>query len=294
MGFTFFLAQFIMGLSSGMLLFLIASGLTLIFGLLRVPNFAHGSLYMMGAYLTYYFLFYVGQFGFFAALTAATISLAIIGALLEFFPLRRIYNRSHDLQLLMTFCFILLMEDVAKFIWGTSFKSIKTPDALAGSVLLPGGREFPIYCLFIIVCGFIVAIFLGILMNKTRLGKMIQAGTSNKEMLGALGINVPRMFTLVFMLGSALAGLAGGLAGPLIAVTVGMGDAIIIIVFAIIIVGGVGSLMGAFLCSILVGLLNTFGVYFMPGFAMIFTYMLVVIILLTKPEGIFGKREGIS
>jgi len=291
MDLAFLFGQLIMGLSSGMLLFLIASGLTIIFGLLGVPNFAHGSLYMMGAYLTYYFVSGVLQFGFLAGVIAATLSLAIIGAFLEFFPLRRIYDRPHALQLLMTFSFILMMEDSAKFFWGTSFKSIKTPDALAGSLLLPGGKEFPIYSLFIIVCGFIVALLLALLMNKTRLGKIIRAGTSNKEMLGALGINVPRLFTLVFMLGSALAGLAGGLAGPLIAVTVGMGDAIIITVFAIIIVGGVGSLMGAFLCSILVGELNTFGVHLMPGFAMIFTYILVVLILLTKPEGIFGRRD---
>jgi branched-chain amino acid transport system permease protein len=289
MSFPFFFSQLLMGLSSGMLLFLIASGLTIIFGLLGVPNFAHGSLYMFGAYITYAFLANIMESGFFLGLIAATLSLAFIGAFLEFLPIRRIYDRPHALQLLMTFSFILIMEDSAKFLWGTSFKSIQAPAFLSGSIQLPGGREFPTYLMFIIFCGFAVALFLFLIMHKTKLGKIIQAGTSNKEMLGALGINVPRLFTLIFMLGAALAGLAGGLAGPLIGVTAGMGDTIIITVFAIIIVGGVGSLLGAFVCSILVGELNTFGVHLMPGFAMIFTYALVVVVLLTKPEGLFGK-----
>jgi branched-chain amino acid transport system permease protein len=190
----------------------------------------------------------------------------------------------------MTFSFILILDDAAKFFWGTTFKSVETPPVLAGSILLPGGREFPIYLLFIVISGILIALLLWLLLYRTKLGKLIQAGTSNKEMLSALGINVPRLFTVVFMLGSALAGLAGGLAGPLIAVTVGIGDSIIITVFAIIIVGGVGSILGAFICSILVGELNTIGVLFMPRFAMIFTYILVIIVLLTKPEGLFGKQ----
>ncbi|MGA8833868.1 MAG: branched-chain amino acid ABC transporter permease, partial [Desulfomonilaceae bacterium] len=205
-------AQLLMGLSAGMVLFLISSGLTIIFGLLGIPNFAHGVLYMFGAYFTYYFTAHVVDGGFFVGLFAATVCLALIGAVLEYFPLRRIYHRPHALQLLMTFGFILILEDCAKFVWGTAFKSTKTPALLAGSVLLPGGREFPLYSLFMIICGFSVALLLWLIMDKTRTGKMIQAGRSNKEMLSALGINVPRLYTVVFMLGSALAGLAGGLA----------------------------------------------------------------------------------
>jgi len=291
MDISFILTQALMGLSYGMLLFLIASGLTIIFGLLDIPNFAHGSLYMFGAFFTYWFMNQVlGGGYFFVALVMAVFSLAVIGAILEYLPLRRIYERPHALQLLMTFSFILILDDSAKFLWGTSFKSIRTPDMLAGSFQLPGGHDFPLYSMFIVFCGIFIALLLWLILYKTRLGKVIQAGTSNKEMLSALGINVPRLFTVVFMLGSALAGLAGGLAGPLIAVTVGMGDSIIITVFSIIIIGGVGSLMGAFICSILVGELNTLGILFMPRFAMIFTYILVIIILLTKPEGLFGKK----
>ena len=283
-------AQLLMGLSSGMVLFLIASGLTIIFGLLDIPNFAHGVLYMFGAYVTYYFASHMLGGGFFIGLVAATVSLAFLGALLELLPLRRIYESPHALQLLMTFAFILILEDCAKFFWGTSFMSTKTPTLLAGRIVLPGAREFPVYSAFIITCGFMVGIVLWLGMFRTKLGKMIQAARSNKEMLTALGINVPRLYTVVFMIGSALAGLAGGLASPLIAVSIGMGDAIIITVFAIIIVGGVGSLLGAFICSILIGELNTFGTHLMPGFEMIFTYVLVIVILLTRPEGLFGKR----
>ena len=284
-------SQLLMGLSSGMVLFLISSGLTIIFGLLDIPNFAHGVLYMFGAYITYYFVSHVVDGGFFIGLIAATVSLAFLGALLEVLPLRRIYQSPHALQLLMTFGFILILEDSAKFLWGAAFKSTKTPALLAGSILLPGARDFPVYSVFIIICGFTVGLILWLVLYKTKLGKMIQAARSNKEMLSALGVNVPRLYTVVFMIGSALAGLAGGLASPLIAVSIGMGDAIIITAFAIIIVGGVGSLLGAFVCSILVGELNTFGTHFMPGLAMIFTYILVIVVLLTRPEGLFGKKR---
>ncbi len=287
-GFVFL--QFMMGLSYGMLLFLVASGLTIIFGLLEIPNFAHGSFYMFGAYITYYFMTHILQSNFFVALFVATLSLAVIGAVFELLPLRRIYGRSHELQLLMTFSFIFILEDSSKFLWGTSYKSIKTPEVLAGAILLPGGVNFPTYSIFLIFFGFGVALILWLIFDKTKLGKIIRAGASNKEMLSALGINVPKLFTLVFMMGAALAGLAGGLAGPLMAVTLGMGDSIIILAFAIIIIGGVGSIKGAFICSILVGEINTFGVHYMPGLAMVFTYILIIIVLLTKPEGFFGKQ----
>jgi branched-chain amino acid transport system permease protein len=287
----FILYQSLNGLSYSMLLFLIASGLNIIFGLLDIPNFAHGSFYMLGAYFTYFFMNHILGANFFIALIMAFFSLAIVGAILEYLPLRCIYDRPHALQLLMTFSFILILDDSAKFVWGTTFKSIKAPDVLASSVVLPGGRDFPVYLFFIIFCGILVVLILWLILYKTKLGKLIQAGTSNKEMLSALGVNVPRLFTVVFMLGSALAGLAGGLAGPLIAITVGIGEGIIITIFVIIIAGGVGSLIGTFICSILVGELNTLGVLFMPRFAMIFNYILVIIILLTKPEGLFGKQS---
>lgn len=283
--------QILNGMSYSMLLFLIASGLTIIFGLLQIPNFAHGSFYMLGAYFTYFFVNHFFGAGFFVAIMLSVLSLALVGAVFEYIPLRKIYERPHALQLLMTFSFILVIDDGAKYIWGTSFKSISPPKILSGSFLLTGNREFPTYSAFIIICGVLVAILLWLILYKTRLGKLINAGTTNKEMLNALGINVPRLFTIVFMLGSALAGLAGGLAGPWKAVTVGMGETIIITVFAIIIVGGVGSLKGAFVASILVGELNSLCVLFMPRFAMLFTYLLVIVILLTKPQGLFGKSS---
>lgn len=289
MDISFIAFQILNGLSYSMLLFIIASGLTIIFGLLDIPNFAHGSFYMLGAYFTYSFVMLLGG-NFFLATVMAFFSLSIIGMILEYLPLRRIYNRPHALQLLMTFSFILILDDAAKFFWGTAFKSIRPPNIFSGSVLVLGERDFPVYSLFIIFSGILIALILWLILYKTKLGKLIQAGTSNKEMLSALGVNVPRLFTVVFMLGSALAGLAGGLAGPQIALTVGMAESIIITVFAIIIVGGVGSLKGAFISSILVGELNAIGICFIPRFAMIFTYILVVIILLTKPEGLFGEQ----
>lgn len=291
MDISFILFNSLNGLSYSMTLFLIASGLTIIFGLLDIPNFAHGSFYMLGAYVTYSFINYIIQDSFFIAIIIAFIVLGIVGGILEFLPLRRIYDRPHALQLLMTFSFILILDDSAKFLWGTSFKSVKAPNLLSSSITLPGGREFPIYLLFLIFMGIMVAFILWLILHKTKLGKLIHAGTSNKEMLGALGINVPKLFTTVFMLGSGLAGLGGGLASPLISIIPGIGDTIIITVFIIIIVGGPGSLIGAFISSILVGELTAIGILFMPRFAMIFDYILVIIVLLTKPEGLFGKES---
>lgn len=287
---SYLIYQLIIGLSYSMLLFLIASGLSIIFGLLDIPNFAHGSFYMLGAYFTYFYLNSFLQVPFALAVTLAVISLGLIGALLEYIPLRKIYERPHALQLLMTFSFILMLDDAAKFFWGTDFHSIATPELLAGSFTIMRDRQLPVYSVFIILSGLVVACLLWLGLYKTKLGKLVQAGTANKEMLSALGINVPRLFTLVFILGAALAGLAGGLAGPLKAVNVGMGEAIIITIFAIVIVGGVGSLKGAFLASILVGELNTFGVVFFPRFAMVFTYALVIVVLLTKPQGLFSEK----
>ncbi|BEQ14734.1 branched-chain amino acid ABC transporter permease [Desulfoferula mesophila] len=290
MEFSYFIYQLIIGLSYSMLLFLIASGLTIIFGLLNIPNFAHGSLYMLGAYFTYYFLKSIPGLPFGLAIVFSVMAVGIIGAVLEFIPLRKIYERTHALQLLMTFSFILMIDDATKYFAGTDFLSIAIPKLMDGAITLPGDREMPIYSIFIILCGLVVAYLLWLGLYKTRLGKLIQAGTANKEMLSALGINVPRLFTLVFILGAILAGMAGGLSGPLKAVSVGMGETVIITIFAIVIVGGVGSLKGAFIASILIGELNTFGVVFFPDFAMAFTYILVIVVLLTKPEGLFRSR----
>ena len=290
MEFSYLIYQLIIGLSYSMLLFLISSGLTIIFGLLNIPNFAHGTLYMLGAYFTYFFLHSLPGVSFGLALVLAVAAVGIIGAFLEYIPLRKIYERSHALQLLMTFSFILMLDDATKYFAGTDFLSIATPKLMEGSFTLPGNREMPVYSLFIILCGLLVAYLLWLGLYKTRLGKLVQAGTANKEMLSALGINVPRLFTLVFVLGAVLAGMAGGLAGPLKAVSVGMGETVIITIFAIVIVGGVGSLKGAFIASILVGELNTFGVVFFPSFAMAFTYILVILVLLTKPEGLFRLK----
>lgn len=282
----FVVYQMISGLSYSMLLFLMASGLTIIFGLLNIPNFGHGSLYMLGAYCTVFFLNQL-HFPFFLSVLLSVLCLAVVGAILEIIPMRKIYERPHALQLLMTFTFILILDGTAKYIWGTSFHNISTPEYLSGSINILGGRQLPIYSIFIIICGLVVGLLLWLTLYRTKVGKMVRAGISNKEMLSALGINVPMLFTIVFMVGAALAGLAGGLAGPLSAVTTGMGETIIITIFAIIIVGGVGSLKGAFISSLIIGELNTFGIILFPQFAMLFTYVLIIIILLTKPEGLF-------
>jgi branched-chain amino acid transport system permease protein len=278
--------QFLNGLSTSMLLFLLASGLTLIFGVLRIINFAHGSLYMLGAYLTYTISRIIPNY--WIAFLVAPILVAISAGLIEFFFLRTLYKREHEYQLLLLYGFVLVFDDLVKMAYGAAFKIIPQPLSLQGSVQIMG-REFPKYSLFIIILGPIVALGLWYLFDQTKMGKKIRAASFDREAANSLGINVPFLYTAVFMFGSWLGGIGGAVAGPLRAASLGMGLEIIIMSFAVVIIGGLGSFWGALLGSILVGEVLAFGILILPKFVIIIPYIVMVLFFLLKPQGLFGK-----
>jgi branched-chain amino acid transport system permease protein len=278
--------QFLNGLSTSMLLFLLASGLTLIFGVLRIINFAHGSLYMLGAYLTYTISRMIPNY--WIAFLVAPILVAISAGLIEFFFLRTLYKREHEYQLLLLYGFVLVFDDLVKMAYGAAFKIIPQPLSLQGSVQIMG-REFPKYSLFIIILGPIVALGLWYLFDETKIGKKIRAASFDREAANSLGINVPFLYTAVFMFGSWLGGIGGAVAGPLRAASLGMGLEIIIMSFAVVIIGGLGSFWGALLGSILVGEVLAFGILILPKFVIIIPYIVMVLFFLLKPQGLFGK-----
>jgi branched-chain amino acid transport system permease protein len=278
--------QFLNGLSTSMLLFLLASGLTLIFGVLRIINFAHGSLYMLGAYLTYTISRMIPNY--WIAFLVAPILVAISAGLIEFFCLRTLYKREHEYQLLLLYGFVLVFDDLVKIAYGAAFKIIPQPLSLQGSVQIMG-RDFPKYSLFIIILGPIVALGLWYLFDQTKMGKKIRAASFDREAANSLGINVPFLYTAVFMFGSWLGGIGGAVAGPLRAASLGMGLEIIIMSFAVVIIGGLGSFWGALLGSILVGEVLAFGILILPKFVIIIPYIVMVLFFLLKPQGIFGK-----
>jgi len=278
--------QFLNGLSTSMLLFLLASGLTLIFGVLRIINFAHGSFYMLGAYLTYTISRTFANY--WVAFLVAPIFVAISAGLIEFFFLRSLYKREHEYQLLLLYGFLLILDDVVKMVYGAAFKIISRPQFLQDSVEIMG-REFPKYSLFIIILGPIVALGLWYLFDQTKIGKKIRAASFDREAANSLGINVPFLYTAVFMFGSWLGGMGGAVAGPLRAASLGMGLEIIIMSFAVVIIGGLGSFWGALLGSILVGEVLAFGVLILPKFVIIIPYIFMVLVFLIRPQGLFGK-----
>ena len=276
------------GLALAMLLFLIASGLTLVFGVAGVLNFAHGSLYMLGAYAA----FTVGRLvpaggGFWVALVVAPLVVGGVGLVIERLFLRRTYGRPPVGQLLLTFGFILILDDVVQMIWGADLKSVPSPAILAGSFAL-GRATFPLYSLFLIALGPVVAAAMYGVLYRTRAGKVLRAAADDRETAGTLGVNVSRLFTVVFLAGSALAGLGGALSGPVRAVTPSMGVEIIIEAFAVVVSGGLGSLAGAFWGSLIIGLVNAIGVTVVPEFAMVFVYLLMGVVLVVRPQGLMG------
>lgn len=275
-----------------MLLFLISSGLSLVFGVLGVLNFAHGSLYMLGAYFAFTFLQLFQKFtgGFWLALLMAVLSVGIIGGIIEIIFLRPVYRRLHAYQLLLTYGLILILDDLVKMAWGTDYKVVSKPDMLSGSVEIFGGA-YPAYDLFIILLGPFIALGLWLLIHKTKIGMFIRAASMDREMTDALGINVPALFTLVFMLGSCLGALGGALVGPIRTVSPGMGINIIIEAFVVVIVGGLGNLQGAFLGSLIIGQLEAFGILIIPRFNIAFIFILTALILIARPQGLMGKAR---
>lgn len=278
------------GLSGGMFIWLVASGLTLIFGVLGVLNFAHGSFYMLGAYLTFNLLRALGQ-NFWWGLLLGPLVVAAVGYLVERFFLRRVYGLELPYQLLLTFAFVLLFDDLVKILWGAG--SLGAPGAPGLSASVPIlGRQFPVYNLFVIAVGPLVAVGLWALLEKTWAGRIIRAASSDREMASALGVKVPALFTAVFVFGSWLGALGGGLAVPYLGLlTPGMGEQVIIEAFVVAVIGGLGSLKGAFLGALIIGLLSAFGTRFLPAFDMFLTFILMAGVLLWRPQGFFGERR---
>jgi len=287
-----FTGQALSGISVGMVLFLVAAGLSIIFGTLKVLNLAHGTIYMVGGFLCYLLTSKLVQIpgAFWWTLFIAPVAVAAIGGVIEVLLLRRIYAQEMLYQYILTFALILIIGDACKFFFGVSYKTVAVPWPVNGNVSL-WGLSFPLYNLFLIGCGIFVFLALSALIRYTSLGRIVRAVTHNREMASALGINVPRVYTGVFMLGSYLAGLAGTLMPPMSVVALGSDMAVIIECFIIVVIGGLGSLPGAFLGAIILGLLNAFGIYIIPKLALAFPFMLMIVILIIRPWGLLGKPE---
>ncbi len=296
------LEQFLNGLQIGLLLFLLAAGLTLVFGIMDLVNLAHGSLYMMGAYFAAVFVQWTGNF-YIGALLALPAGL-LLGVVTEYVALRNLYSRDHLDQVLATFGLILFFNELARLVFGAGGMAIELPAILAGQIEILPGLPYPTYRFAIIAMGLLCALVLYLLVQKTRLGMLIRAGASNREMVGALGIDIKLLFTLVFGLGSALAALAGLMAGPISTVQIGMGDNVLILCFVVIVIGGLGSIRGAFIAAVLVGVLETMGRAFLPqilgqflnpsqaGFlaqslSSMLVYILMAGVLVLRPAGLF-------
>lgn len=284
--------QALAGISNGMLLFLIAAGLSLIFGVLRIINFAHGALFMLGAFIAVSLSGWLpeGAASFVAMLIGASAGLAVIGVAIESGLLRRIYRAPHEFQLLLTFALVFILGDAVKLIWGNQDHSVATPPLLVGSTQALG-VTFPTYRLFLIGAGIVVALGLWWVLHKTRWGIFVRAATMDRAMLGALGVNTRVLFTTVFALGAALAGLGGALAAPVVSIGPGLHVQVIIDAFVVVVIGGMGSVMGAFVASLLVGLVNAFGILAFPGLSVVLTFALMAVVLIVRPWGLFGNPE---
>jgi branched-subunit amino acid ABC-type transport system permease component len=281
------LFQSLIGLSVSMYLWLLAAGLTLVFGVLGVLNFAHGSLFMLGAYAT--FTFY-GKLGlnFWLSIALSLISVGIIGAILERLFIRRIYDIDLAYQLILTFGFILIFDDLVKMVWGGVAMIPPMPSFFEGNLSVLG-RPYPIYNIFIIFAGLAVAVILWLVLEKTWWGRMIRASASDREMASAIGINIPILFTTVFIFAAMLAALGGALGTPVRVVAPGIGTAMIIQAFVITVIGGLGNLKGAFIGALIVGILTSFGILLFPVFELFIIFVVMAIVLMVKPEGLFGK-----
>lgn len=306
MDFSLFITQSLNGVQLGILLFLLASGLTLIFGIMDFVNLAHGSLYMLGAFFCATFSQWTDSFllGILLALPA----LALSGLLLELLIVRHLYQRDHLDHVLATFGLILCFDTLVQIVWGPQGMSIALPDALNGQLQILPGIIFPTYRLLIISVGLAVALGLYLLVNHTRLGMLIRAGASNRTMVSALGVNIQALFGLVFALGAVLAGLAGLMIAPITEASIGMGNDIIILAFVVIVIGGIGSIKGAFIAALIIGLIDTMGRSFLddalklvlddqnaetaaPALSAMLIYILMAIILALRPQGLFGPRD---
>ena len=298
----YFFEQFLNGIQLGMLLFLLAAGLTLIFGIMDLVNLAHGSLYMLGAYFAATFADWTDSFLLGAMLALA--ATALTGMLLEVVAVRRLYGRSHLDHVLGTFGLLLFFNELVRLIWGPAGMTLSLPSEMLNAVEVLPGLFYPLYRLVIIGVTLAVAVLLYLLIMRTRLGMLIRAGASNREMVGALGVNIKLLYTMVFGLGAALAGFAGLMQAPILTVQIGMGENILIAAFVVVTIGGIGSIRGAFVAALLVGLADTVGRTFVPDLLRTFLsesassslgralssmtiYLVIALVLIARPEGLF-------
>ena len=305
MSFVLIAEQVLNGLQLGVMLFLMAAGLTLIFGVMGLINLAHGSLYMIGAFAAAAVAGVTGSF--LLAVVAALAAAALAGAVVELVVIRRLYDKDHLDQVLATFALILIFSEGTRWFFGSFPLFLDIPDALSGPVTLPGGIEYPLYRLVLIVAGLLIALGLELLITRTRVGIRIRAGENDREITAALGIDISKLYTLVFALGAGLAGLAGALVGAIQSVQVGMGEPVLILAFVVIVIGGIGSIRGALIGALLVGLTDTLGGIFLPELFKLVTdpaaatsvgsslasmaiYILMGAVLIWRPTGLFGVR----
>ena len=298
--------QFLNGIQFGVMLFLMAAGLTLVFGIMNLVNLAHGSLYMVGAYFSAWSFAATGSLA--VGVAAGLLGALIVGVIVEMGVFRRIYSGDHLDHVLATFGLTLILNEAVRFTWGSAALFAKVPAALAGHVSILGLFTYPAYRLAIIVVGILVAIGLQILLRRTRLGMLIRAAASNRAMAGALGVNVVALYTAVFALGAALAGLSGLMAGPIFTVIPGMGDNVLILAFVVIVIGGLGAINGAFAAALMVGLIDTLGRSFLkpvfasfldrtaadnsaPAVASMLIYILMALVLFLRPQGLFPPKR---
>ena len=279
-------SHLLVGLSRAMILFVVTSGMSFVLGVLRVPNVAHGSLYMIGAFAAFSLshLFGGGATGFWLALILSPFVVAAVSLVAERSLFCHLYEREHLMLLLFTFALMLILGDLVKMVWGADYRSIMAPEVLRGSVTL-FEAPFPRYNLFLLAVGPLVAIGLWLFSNKTRIGKIARAAAVDREMVGAIGINVSWVFAFAFVLGCFLAGLGGALVSPTVSITIGMDHDIIMEAFLIVTIGGLGNMWGALVGSLIFGITQSFGVLFLPQFAIVFPYLAVVIILIWRPTG---------
>jgi branched-chain amino acid transport system permease protein len=287
---SFVFAQSLSGLTAAMFLFLIASGLSLIFGVLRVLNFAHGTFYMLGAYSAFQLVQWIGTGpgSFWMAALGAAVAVGVLGGVVERFLFRHLYGKDELYQLLFTYALVLILSDVAKIFWGTQQKSVSRPAELAGAFSL-FGATIPYYNLFILLLGPFIALTFWFVLQRTRVGRFIRAAALDRETLGALGVNVSGLYTGVFVLASFLGGLGGALVTPVRTIVPGMDTEIIVEAFIVVVIGGLGSFWGTFLGSVIYGQVLSFGILFFPRFSIFSVFALMAAVLIIRPWGLLGR-----
>tara|TARA_A100000164_G_C21819463_1_gene729606 strand:- start:26 stop:892 length:867 start_codon:yes stop_codon:yes gene_type:complete len=287
MDWLFLVIQTLNGIQYGLLLFLIASGLTLVFGIMGIINLAHGSFYMIGAYLAFSFTQWTGSLPV-AILLGIPVTL-LLGLLIEKCFIVHLYKRDHLQQVLLTFGLILIFNEMQLIIWGGDPNGVPVPPALSGSIPISDTLNYPVYRIFLSLVCLVIAGLLALVIQKTRMGMRIRAGFSNREMVESLGVNVRLLYAIVFSVGVTLAGVAGMLAAPVETVYPGMGEQILIVSFVVVVIGGIGSVKGAFLGALAIGLVDVYGQVYLPETASVAVYALMAAVLLWRPSGLFGR-----